>query len=144
IDKPLKKKEISKLISASYRRCGLRATVIIADKLMQFGYGLATRAGLSIAVKDMLVPNAKHELIRAAEAEVKEIAQQYTSGLVTDGERYNKVLDIWGRCGDQVAKAMMEQLGKEKALDRFKGLPREQFRKQVYASGEKAVAQDVV
>jgi len=143
IDKPLKKKEISRLINASYRRCGLRATVIFADKLMQFGYGLATRAGLSIAVKDMLVPNAKHELIRAAEAEVKEIAQQYTSGLVTDGERYNKVVDIWGRCGDQVAKAMMEQLGKEKAQDRFKGLRRDQFWKQVYASGEKAPAQDV-
>ncbi|MHB1373449.1 MAG: DNA-directed RNA polymerase subunit beta' [Thauera sp.] len=118
IDKPLKKKEISKLINASFRRCGLRATVIFADKLMQFGYGLATRAGLSIAVKDMLVPNAKHELIRAAEVEVKEIAQQYTSGLVTDGERYNKVVDIWGRCGDQVAKAMMEQLGSEEVVNR--------------------------
>jgi DNA-directed RNA polymerase subunit beta' len=118
IDKPLKKKEISKLINASFRRCGLRATVIFADKLMQYGYGLATRAGLSIAVKDMLVPAAKHELIRAAEAEVKEIAQQYTSGLVTDGERYNKVVDIWGRCGDQVAKAMMEQLGSEEVVNR--------------------------
>ncbi|KAI5916581.1 DNA-directed RNA polymerase subunit beta' [Thauera sp. 2A1] len=118
IDKALKKKEISKLINASFRRCGLRATVIFADQLMQFGYRLATRAGISIAVKDMLVPNAKHELIRAAEAEVKEIAQQYTSGLVTDGERYNKVVDIWGRCGDQVAKAMMEQLGSEDVVNR--------------------------
>jgi DNA-directed RNA polymerase subunit beta' len=118
IDKPLKKKEISKLINASFRRCGLRATVIFADQLMQFGYRLATRAGLSIAVKDMLVPTAKHDLIRAAEAEVKEIAQQYTSGLVTDGERYNKVVDIWGRCGDQVAKAMMEQLGTEEVVNR--------------------------
>jgi DNA-directed RNA polymerase subunit beta' len=118
IDKALKKKEISRLINTSYRRCGLRATVIFADKLMQFGYGLATRAGLSIAVKDMLVPRAKDELIRAAEVEVKEIAQQYTSGLVTDGERYNKVVDIWGRCGDQVAKAMMEQLGQEEVVDR--------------------------
>src|SRR5690606_8715991 len=71
IDKPLKKKEISKLINASFRRCGLRATVIFADKLMQFGYALATRAGISIAVKDMLVPQLKDELIRAAEAEVK-------------------------------------------------------------------------
>ena len=118
IDKALKKKEISRLINASFRRCGLRATVIFADKLMQFGYRLATRAGLSIAVKDMLVPKAKEELIRAAESEVKEIAQQYTSGLVTDGERYNKVVDIWGRCGDQVAKAMMEQLGSEEVVDR--------------------------
>ncbi|ATE61004.1 DNA-directed RNA polymerase subunit beta' [Thauera sinica] len=118
IDKALKKKEISRLINASFRRCGLRATVIFADQLMQFGYRLATRAGISIAVKDMLVPTAKHELIRAAEAEVKEIAQQYTSGLVTDGERYNKVVDIWGRCGDQVAKAMMEQLGSEDVVNR--------------------------
>ncbi|THF63912.1 DNA-directed RNA polymerase subunit beta' [Pseudothauera nasutitermitis] len=118
IDKPLKKKEISRLINASFRRCGLRATVIFADKLMQFGYALATRAGISIAVKDMLVPKLKDELIRAAEAEVKEIAQQYTSGLVTDGERYNKVVDIWGRCGDQVAKAMMEQLGHEAVVNR--------------------------
>ena len=118
IDKPLKKKEISKLINASFRRCGLRATVIFADQLMQFGYRLATRAGISIAVKDMLVPKLKEDLIRAAESEVKEIAQQYTSGLVTDGERYNKVVDIWGRCGDQVAKAMMEQLGSEEVVNR--------------------------
>ena len=146
IDRPLKKKEISKLINASFRRCGLRATVIFADKLMQYGYGLATRAGLSIAVKDMLVPAAKHDLIRAAESEVKEIAQQYTSGLVTDGERYNKVVDIWGRCGDQVAKAMMEQLGKEKAKDRFKGVARDDFWKQVYApapGSAEPVAHDV-
>ena len=118
IDKALKKKEISRLINASFRNCGLRATVIFADRLMQFGYRLATRAGLSIAVKDMLVPSLKEDLIRAAEAEVKEIGQQYTSGLVTDGERYNKVVDIWGRCGDQVAKAMMEQLGSEEVVNR--------------------------
>ncbi len=118
LQKPLKKKEISKLINASYRRCGLKATVIFADKLMQSGFGLATRAGISIAVKDMLVPAAKHPLIHAAEQEVKEIAQQYTSGLVTDGERYNKVVDIWGRAGDQVAKAMMDQLGQEDVVNR--------------------------
>ncbi|MBU0604652.1 MAG: DNA-directed RNA polymerase subunit beta' [Gammaproteobacteria bacterium] len=118
LDRPLKKKEISKLVNHSFRRCGLRETVIFADKLMQAGFGLATRAGISIAVKDMLVPDAKHTIISAAEAEVKEIAQQYTSGLVTDGERYNKVVDIWGRAGDQVAKAMMDQLGQEDTVDR--------------------------
>jgi DNA-directed RNA polymerase subunit beta' len=118
LDKPLKKKEISKLVNHSFRRCGLRETVIFADKLMQSGFALATRAGISIAVKDMLVPDAKHTIIGAAEAEVKEIAQQYTSGLVTDGERYNKVVDIWGRAGDQVAKAMMDQLGQEDTIDR--------------------------
>src|SRR5574337_952685 len=118
IDKPLKKKEISRLINASFRRCGIRDTVVFADKLMQSGFRLATRAGISIAVKDMLVPGLKDSLIHAAESEVKEIAQQYTSGLVTDGERYNKVVDIWGRCGDQVAKAMMEQLGQEDVVNR--------------------------
>ena len=118
INKALKKKEISRLINSSFRRCGLRETVIFADKLMQSGFRLATRAGISIAMDDMLVPPVKHELIRKAEAEVKEIEAQYTSGLVTQGERYNKVVDIWGRAGDQVGKAMMEQLGTEETIDR--------------------------
>ncbi|MBX3669462.1 MAG: DNA-directed RNA polymerase subunit beta' [Rhodocyclaceae bacterium] len=118
IDKPLKKKEISRLINASFRRCGLRETVIFADKLMQTGFTLATRAGISIAIKDMLVPTQKGNLIGSAEHEVKEIAEQYRSGLVTDGERYNKVVDIWGRAGDQVARAMMDQLGSEDVIDR--------------------------
>jgi DNA-directed RNA polymerase subunit beta' len=118
VNKPLKKKEISKLINASFRRCGLRETVIFADKLMYTGFSFAARAGISICVDDMLVPAQKEELISAAENEVKEIEAQYTSGLVTQGERYNKVVDIWGRCGDLVAKAMMEQLGSEKVVDR--------------------------
>jgi len=117
IDKPLKKKEISKLIDESFRRCGLKDTVIFADQLMQSGFRLATRGGISIAVGDMLVPDQKHVIIEAAEAEVKEIEKQYTSGLVTVGERYNKVVDIWGRAGDQVAKAMMDQLAHEKVTD---------------------------
>ena len=118
INKALKKKEISKLINVSFRKCGLRETVIFADKLMQSGFTLATRAGISIAMDDMLVPPVKHDIIRKAETEVKEIEQQYTSGLVTQGERYNKVVDIWGRAGDQVGKAMMEQLGHEMTTDR--------------------------
>jgi DNA-directed RNA polymerase subunit beta' len=92
--------------------------VIFADKLMQSGYHLATRAGISITVKDMLVPVRKKELIGTAVTEVGEIERQYANGLVTQGERYNKVVDIWGRCGDQVAKAMMEQLGQENVTDR--------------------------
>ncbi len=118
INKALKKKEISRLINASFRRCGVRETVIFADKLMSAGFSLATRAGISIAVGDMLVPSQKGDLIAAAESEVKEIEAQYTSGLVTQGERYNKVVDIWGRAGDMVAKAMMTQLGSEKVVDR--------------------------
>jgi DNA-directed RNA polymerase subunit beta' len=117
IDKPLKKKEISKLIDESFRRCGLKETVIFADKLMQSGFSLATRGGISIAIGDMQVPNQKHAIIDAAEAEVKEIEKQYTSGLVTVGERYNKVVDIWGRAGDQVAKAMMDQLAHQQITD---------------------------
>jgi DNA-directed RNA polymerase subunit beta' len=124
INKALKKKEISRLINASFRQCGLRDTVIMADKLMYTGFSYATRAGISISVNDMLMPPQKSELIGAAEKEVKEIYTQYTSGLVTDGERYNKVVDIWGRTGDVVAKAMMEQLGTEPVIDRETGQPR--------------------
>ena len=113
INKPLKKKEISKLINISFRRCGLRETVIFAAKLMQAGFSLATKAGFSFAAGDMLIPFEKTEIIGKAEKEVKEIEGQYTSGLVTQGERYNKVVDIWGRAGDDVAKAMMSQLGTE-------------------------------
>jgi DNA-directed RNA polymerase subunit beta' len=118
INKALKKKEISRLINASFRRCGLRDTVIFADQLMQNGFRLATRAGISIAIGDMLVPPQKVTLLAAAETEVKEIEQQYTSGLVTQGERYNKVVDIWSKTGDEVGKAMMDQLKTEKVVDR--------------------------
>jgi DNA-directed RNA polymerase subunit beta' len=118
INKALKKKEISRLINASFRKCGLKETVVFADKLLQSGFRLATRAGISIAIDDMLVPPKKYELIAKAEAEVKEIEQQYTSGLVTAGERYNKVVDIWGKTGDEVGKVMMSQLSKQKVIDR--------------------------
>ena len=118
IDRALKKKEISKLIDESFRRCGLKETVVFGDKLMQNGYALATRAGISFCSDDMLVPAKKYEIISAAEAEVKEIEIQYTNGLVTNGERYNKVVDIWGRTGDQVAKVMMDELGQEDTIDR--------------------------
>jgi len=118
LNKPLKKKEISRLINAAFRRCGLRETVIFADKLMQAGFTIATRAGISFGVHDMTIPTQKSELIRASEAEVKEIENQYTSGLVTAGERYNKVVDIWSRCGEQVGKVMMEQLGSEEVQNR--------------------------
>jgi DNA-directed RNA polymerase subunit beta' len=116
IDKALKKKEISKLINASFRKVGIRETVIFADKLMYTGYSYATKAGISISINDMLVPPEKGQLIAAADAEVKEIEDQYVSGLVTQGERYNKVVDIWGRAGDKVADAMMKQLREEDVM----------------------------
>jgi len=118
INKALKKKEISKLINASFRKCGLKETVVFADKLLQNGFRLATKAGISIAVDDMLVPAEKQTIIERAETEVKEIAQQYASGLVTAGERYNKVVDIWGKAGDDISKVMMDHLKKEKTIDR--------------------------
>jgi DNA-directed RNA polymerase subunit beta' len=118
LNKALKKKEISKLINVSFRKCGLKETVVFADKLLQNGFRLATKAGISICIDDMLVPTEKRGIIERAESEVKEIAQQYTSGLVTAGERYNKVVDIWGKAGDEVSKVMMAQLSKQKVLDR--------------------------
>jgi len=118
LNRALKKKEISKLINTSFRKCGLRATVVFADKLMQSGFRLATRAGISICIDDMLVPPQKVTLIAAAEKEVKQIEQQYASGLVTAGERYNKVVDIWGKTGDDVGKAMMERLKVEDVIKR--------------------------
>ncbi|NDP41655.1 MAG: DNA-directed RNA polymerase subunit beta' [Aromatoleum sp.] len=132
INKPLKKKEISKIINASFRRCGLRETVIFADRLMQAGYALATRGGISFAADDMLIPVEKKAIIADSEGQVKEIEAQYTSGLVTQGERYNKVVDIWGRAGDDIAKAMMSQLGQQKGEDQFSGTSRENWWKTLY------------
>ena len=118
INKALKKKEISKLINASFRLCGLRDTVIFADHLMYTGFGFAAKGGISICVDDMEIPKEKPELLAEAQAEVKEIENQYRQGLVTNGERYNKVVDIWGRAGDKIAKAMMDNLSKQKVIDR--------------------------
>ncbi len=118
LNKALKKKEISRLINTSFRKCGLKETVVFADKLLQYGFRLATRSGISIAVDDMLVPVEKPAIIERSEKEVKEIAQQYASGLVTAGERYNKVVDIWGKAGDEISKVMMAQLAKQKITDR--------------------------
>ena len=118
LNKALKKKEISRLINQSFRRCGLRDTVIFADKLMQSGFRLATRGGISIAMGDMLIPSAKESILAEASREVKEIDKQYSSGLVTSQERYNNVVDIWGKAGDKVGKAMMEQLATEPVTNR--------------------------
>ena len=115
----LKKKEISRLINMSFRRCGLRATVIFADRLMQSGFSLATHGGISISMNDMLVPAVKEDILAQANGEVKEIDKQYSSGLVTAQERYNNVVDIWGKASDRVGKAMMEQLASEPVVDRF-------------------------
>ena len=113
VDRDMTKKAISGVINACYRKVGLKATVIFADQLMYTGFSFATRAGVSFGINDMVIPEEKAPILAKAEAEVKEIENQYTSGLVTNGERYNKVVDIWSRTNDQVAKAMMDKLGKE-------------------------------
>ena len=118
INKPLKKKEISRLINTSFRKCGLRETVIFADRLLQSGFRLATNAGISVAIDDMLIPTSKERIITEATNKVKEYDKQFMSGLVTNQERYNNVVDIWGAAGDQVGKAMMDELSFVDVLDR--------------------------
>jgi DNA-directed RNA polymerase subunit beta' len=113
INRPMNKRAISGTINACYRQLGLKETVVFADQLMYTGFHYATRAGVSFGVNDMVVPDEKAGILQAAESEVKDIQDQYSAGLVTDGERYNKVVDIWSRTNDQVAKAMMEKLGVE-------------------------------
>ena len=113
VNQDMTKKAISACINASYRKVGLKKTVVLADRLMYTGFHYATRAGISIGVNDMVVPESKPEILDKAEVEVREIQDQYASGLVTNGERYNKVVDIWSRTNDQIAKAMMDKLGKE-------------------------------
>ena len=117
VNRAMGKRAISGLIDASYRRVGLKDTVIFADNLMYTGFKYATRAGVSFCADDMAIPAEKQTILSEAEKEVKEIASQYASGLVTKGERYNKVIDIWSHTNDQVAKAMMDGLGKEEVQD---------------------------
>lgn len=117
INQPLTKKAISRLLNICYRTLGLKPTVIFADHLMYTGFYYATRAGISIGVDDLLVPENKDEIINKAEDEVREIQTQFASGLVTQGERYNKVVDIWSHTNDQVAKAMMEKISTDLVQD---------------------------
>ncbi len=118
VNKAMDKRSISNLVNTCYRRVGLKQTVIFADQLMYMGFRYATKAGVSIGMNDMTIPEEKGKILSAAEKEVKEIEHQYASGLVTNGERYNKVVDIWSHTNDQVAKAMMSKLGKETVTDR--------------------------
>ncbi|MDX9688583.1 DNA-directed RNA polymerase subunit beta' [Halopseudomonas formosensis] len=118
VDQPLRKKAISKLINTSYRVVGLKETVIFADQLMYTGFAYSTISGASIGVNDFEIPEEKAEIIERATAEVKEIEDQYASGLVTAGEKYNKVIDLWSRANDEISKAMMENLKVDRIKDR--------------------------
>ena len=117
VNQDMTKKAISATINACYRQLGLKDTVIFADRLMYTGFAYATRASVSFGIDDIVIPEQKVKIVAAADREVKEIQNQYSSGLVTNGERYNKVVDIWSRANDQVAKAMMDKLGTEEATD---------------------------
>jgi DNA-directed RNA polymerase subunit beta' len=125
VNKAMDKKSISALINACYRNVGLKETVIFADQLMYTGFAYSTMSGASIGVEDFVIPAAKAKIISDAEAEVKEIEAQYASGLVTQGEKYNKVVDIWSRANDLVARSMMEGISKEKVKN-TKGQEEEQ------------------
>ena len=113
VNRDMTKKAISNLVNSSYRLLGLKETVIFADKLMYTGFRFATSAGISIGVDDMVIPGSKNEILSSADNDVREIQEQFSDGLVTDGERYNKVVDIWTRTNEQIAKAMMDKLGSE-------------------------------
>src|SRR5690606_18283045 len=112
-NKVLAKKELGQLIDLCYRLNGEKETVLLADRLRTFGYNHATAAGISISLEDMIIPEAKARLLEAAQAEVKEIEEQYLEGLITDGERYNKVIDIWARVTEEVAAEMMTKISSE-------------------------------
>ncbi|XKG99947.1 DNA-directed RNA polymerase subunit beta' [Marinobacter nauticus] len=116
VNKPMVKKAISNLINTCYRDAGLKDTVIFADQLMYMGYHYATVSGISIGFNDFEIPPEKYEMVDAASEEVKDIETQYASGLLTQGEKYNKVIDIWSRANDKVSKAMMERLSQEQVI----------------------------
>tara|TARA_R110000803_G_scaffold193685_1_gene256653 strand:+ start:11247 stop:15461 length:4215 start_codon:yes stop_codon:yes gene_type:complete len=125
IDQPLGKKPISKLINHAYRNLGLKDTVIFADHIMYTGFHYAMIAGASVGIDDMVIPAAKYTIIEDSEEEVAEIQTQFEQGLVTQGEKYNKVIDIWSSANEKISKAMMDNLSKETVIN-AKGEPEEQ------------------
>ncbi|MEA1990995.1 MAG: DNA-directed RNA polymerase subunit beta', partial [Thermodesulfobacteriota bacterium] len=113
INKIMRKKDLARLINESYRIAGAKKTVILADHLKNMGYRFATLAGISVGINHMMVPVRKEEILEKAQEEVSEVQHQYSEGLITDGEQYNKVIDIWTRATDEVAKEMMEGISVE-------------------------------
>ncbi len=117
VNKVMRKKDLAQLIDKAYRAAGAKKTCIMADRLKDLGYHNATLAGLSISINDMKIPESKAEILERAQKEVAEVQRQYAEGLITDGERYNKVIDIWTRATDEVAKVMMENMSKDYVED---------------------------
>ncbi len=117
VNKELSKKELAFLIDYTYRHAGTKDTVILADRLKDLGYENATKAGISICINDMMIPVKKEEFVEDAETEAAEVDQQYTDGLITDGEKYNKIIDIWSKATDKITKEMMDEMAVEYAPD---------------------------
>jgi DNA-directed RNA polymerase subunit beta' len=117
VNKEMTKKNIARLINSCYRKMGVKDSVMFADQLMYLGFAQATLSGVSIGMEDMLIPPTKNKIIEAADAEVREIESQFEQGFVTAGERYNKVIDIWSRTNDQIAKAMMDNLSQDTVVN---------------------------
>ena len=113
VNRVMGKKQLGDLIDGCYRAFGQKETVLLADRLRHLGYGYATKAGISICVDDLIIPKRKVELLEQAQKDVQEIEEQYTEGLITDGERYNKVVDIWAQVSEQIAEEMMSEIGAE-------------------------------
>jgi DNA-directed RNA polymerase subunit beta' len=113
VNNTMTKKEIRKLIAACYRKCGIKSTVLLADRLKDLGYRYATKAGISIGIKDMMVPRRKAEILKQSQSEVTQVEEQYQEGLITEGEKYNKVVDIWAKATDEIAAEMMAEMARE-------------------------------
>src|SRR5439155_23828228 len=117
INKVMGKKQLAELIDLVYREAGQKATVLLADALRTTGYTFATKAGISICLDDMVIPPSKEVLLGEAQKEVAEIEEQYTEGLITDGERYNKVVDMWAKVAEAIAKNMMKESSTDEHKD---------------------------
>ncbi len=127
------KKMLRQLVDYVYRNLGPKATVILSDRLKDVGYKYSTQGGLSIAIDDMIIPSAKWDILKKAEDQVSEIGRQYTEGLITQGEKYNKVVDIWAKATDDVANEMMEAMKMEPAVDKGGKSARSKKKKPEYA-----------
>jgi DNA-directed RNA polymerase subunit beta' len=114
VNRPLGKKALAELIDRCYRVCGPKATVLLADALMQMGFSMSTRAGISICIDDMLIPRGKAQLLSEAQKNVQDIESQYQEGLITVGEKYNKVVDIWSKVTDDISKELLRDIGVER------------------------------
>ena len=117
VNKVLDKKSLSSLIDECYRASRNKNTVLLADRLRTMGFEMSTRAGISICMDDMIIPDSKKDVLGAAQQDVTTVVEQYQEGLITDGERYNKVVDIWAEASDQVARDLMDSIGTDEVID---------------------------